>query len=184
MWGLEVYRKSESPTLSLWSIFKILVSSVLAVAMKFLGPIVIVRREIRETVLPEGASVDAVVRVAPGLRIEPLYLGISRTHMADDCKAKAVLWLSLSLGFGAALAAVKVYSLFKAYRRQAMSRQYAVLKSSLSEEWLCSLCMDNPRDLVLVPCHHVCICQVCSAEIVTCPICRRRIDKRVPILMA
>lgn len=43
----------------------------------------------------------------------------------------------------------------------------------------CVICMDNPRDCVLHPCHHLCTCINCGRLLLKrsdfCPICRRTI---------
>ncbi len=43
----------------------------------------------------------------------------------------------------------------------------------------CVICMDSPRDCVLHPCHHLCVCIQCGRLLLkrtdSCPICRRTI---------
>lgn len=47
----------------------------------------------------------------------------------------------------------------------------------------CVICMDNPYDVVIVPCGHYCICEECSVRLVAvgmdCPICRGKIEAAV-----
>lgn len=47
----------------------------------------------------------------------------------------------------------------------------------------CVICMDNPYDVVIVPCGHYCICEECSVRLaasrMNCPICRGRIEAAV-----
>ncbi|XP_017480532.1 PREDICTED: probable E3 ubiquitin-protein ligase LUL2 [Rhagoletis zephyria] len=44
----------------------------------------------------------------------------------------------------------------------------------------CVICMDNQRDCVLHPCHHLCVCIKCGRLLLkrtdSCPICRRPIS--------
>lgn len=52
------------------------------------------------------------------------------------------------------------------------------------EEKLCTICMQRPKDIVLVPCGHQIMCAVCSEEHstrgeTTCPICRATISQRI-----
>ncbi|XP_061711907.1 mitochondrial E3 ubiquitin protein ligase 1-like [Cydia pomonella] len=46
---------------------------------------------------------------------------------------------------------------------------------------LCVVCIENPKQIILLPCGHVCLCEDCSDRITEqCPICRERIESRVP----
>ncbi|EDO41282.1 predicted protein [Nematostella vectensis] len=48
-----------------------------------------------------------------------------------------------------------------------------------SKESECVVCMDNRRDTVLCPCHHLCVCGQCAAALQLneepCPICRQAV---------
>jgi len=45
----------------------------------------------------------------------------------------------------------------------------------------CNVCLDRPRETVLQPCGHVCLCLQCADRIRggenQCPVCRSRIEK-------
>jgi len=45
----------------------------------------------------------------------------------------------------------------------------------------CNVCLDRPRETVLQPCGHVCLCLQCADRIRRgenqCPVCRSRIEK-------
>lgn len=41
----------------------------------------------------------------------------------------------------------------------------------------CVVCMDAARNVVLVPCGHVCCCKTCGEALDTCPICREHIEQ-------
>jgi hypothetical protein len=45
-------------------------------------------------------------------------------------------------------------------------------------DYLCQICLDKPRDCLLEPCMHFCVCQGCVININDrkCPICRREVD--------
>lgn len=36
----------------------------------------------------------------------------------------------------------------------------------------CSVCMENPKSILFLPCRHVCVCDGCSKKIESCPVCR------------
>lgn len=38
--------------------------------------------------------------------------------------------------------------------------------------------------MLLIPCHHVCLCLPCAAFVERCPICREGISKKLPLVFA
>jgi predicted amidophosphoribosyltransferase len=48
----------------------------------------------------------------------------------------------------------------------------------------CTVCLENPREVVLTGCGHVCLCSDCADRIREgdnrCPVCRRDIDQIQP----
>mmetsp|Transcript_27411 Transcript_27411/g.69929 ORF Transcript_27411/g.69929 Transcript_27411/m.69929 type:complete len:139 (+) Transcript_27411:286-702(+) len=59
---------------------------------------------------------------------------------------------------------------------------YPELASRVSEggrERECIVCLDAPRDHVLVPCGHACVCDECCRAIGLCPICRAPVERAV-----
>ena len=36
----------------------------------------------------------------------------------------------------------------------------------------CIVCLTEPKDIVLLPCRHVCVCHVCHRSVTKCPVCR------------
>jgi len=50
----------------------------------------------------------------------------------------------------------------------------------------CVICLTNPRDTVIVPCRHVCLCSTCAAVTSStwsfqCPVCRARVTAMVKL---
>ena len=49
---------------------------------------------------------------------------------------------------------------------------------------MCTVCLDNPRQVLLQPCGHVCMCKDCADRVRgadnQCPICRKHIEKMQP----
>ena len=39
----------------------------------------------------------------------------------------------------------------------------------------CVVCMDHPREVVIRPCNHYCVCKSCASRLPKCPVCTRRI---------
>ena len=45
----------------------------------------------------------------------------------------------------------------------------------------CIICMEEPRQTVLMPCGHMLACATCAAQLDDCPTCRKRITSRVRV---
>jgi len=50
---------------------------------------------------------------------------------------------------------------------------------SLKDKTLCKICMDNPLQMVFLPCGHLSTCEDCSKNLKECPICRQNITGKV-----
>lgn len=65
-------------------------------------------------------------------------------------------------------------------RRRAKTRP-----QNLTPEQLCVVCSTNPKEVIMLPCGHVCICEDCSEKItVTCPVCRTKILSKAAAFIA
>lgn len=63
--------------------------------------------------------------------------------------------------------------------RQARIEALESAKRSAQEQQLCKVCSDNAINVVLVPCGHMCLCNVCADKVTSCPLCRTMISQRV-----
>ncbi|XP_034182656.1 mitochondrial E3 ubiquitin protein ligase 1 [Osmia lignaria lignaria] len=58
-------------------------------------------------------------------------------------------------------------------------RRQRVRDTDLREDQLCVVCRTNPREIILLPCGHVCLCEDCSDDILNdCPVCRVPITQK------
>lgn len=58
-------------------------------------------------------------------------------------------------------------------------RRQRVRDIDLREDQLCVVCRTNPREIILLPCGHVCICEDCADDITDyCPVCRTKITQK------
>lgn len=49
----------------------------------------------------------------------------------------------------------------------------------LPESQVCVVCRQNPREIILLPCGHVCLCEDCADGIHEhCPVCRKDIEMK------
>jgi len=60
-----------------------------------------------------------------------------------------------------------------------VERAVAVLSTMLEKtrvsSGVCAICMDNPPDVLLMPCRHLSLCADCGDVVIRCPICRESI---------
>lgn len=49
-------------------------------------------------------------------------------------------------------------------------------QKNLPDDLKCVICFENPKQVIILPCGHVCLCEECSNRILlSCPMCRKDI---------
>lgn len=67
----------------------------------------------------------------------------------------------------------------KSLEESRKERRQKVRDKNVPEDQLCVVCRTNPREIILIPCGHVCLCEDCSLDIAsTCPVCRNNINQK------
>lgn len=63
--------------------------------------------------------------------------------------------------------------------------EHAVGEDDDDEEQLCKVCLFEPKDTLLMPCGHFCVCKGCAEQLKSksplCPMCRQHIVSLIPI---
>lgn len=56
-------------------------------------------------------------------------------------------------------------------------------KQHLEEEKLCVICRESPKEVLFLPCRHLCVCKDCGhrEELERCPLCREAIAERISV---
>lgn len=73
--------------------------------------------------------------------------------------------------------------LLEAGRKQ--RRQTVRGDNVVSEAERCVICQSNPREIFLLPCGHVCMCEDCSSRVEDfCPLCRTSIVQKYPAFIS
>ena len=54
----------------------------------------------------------------------------------------------------------------------------------LSYYQLIQVCLDSIANVVLLPCRHMCCCQRCSESLRSCPVCRRKTEKKIQAFLS
>jgi len=53
----------------------------------------------------------------------------------------------------------------------------------LKEEELCVICLDKKKEILLLPCKHLCLCSGCSSSVSDCPLCRLAIASKTTVYL-
>lgn len=83
---------------------------------------------------------------------------------------------------------IQLQNLWKQYEIQFPHQALLIKRDVLSPQMLddddderaCVICLDNKRNILIVPCHHLCLCNRCSHTIKEeCPLCRGPVNKKI-----
>jgi hypothetical protein len=79
--------------------------------------------------------------------------------------------------------------------RRSLRPSYArFMRRKLQEDlnhnpYLCVICWNERKNIVLLPCRHLCVCLSCSQQLwnnnrnETCPICRKEVENRLEVFV-
>jgi hypothetical protein len=59
--------------------------------------------------------------------------------------------------------------------------EHALKTAELKSDLICVICVETNRSVLFEPCYHLSCCTKCANQIITCPICRRKIERRQQI---
>jgi len=62
-------------------------------------------------------------------------------------------------------------------------KQELKVKQIYDDQKSCNLCMDKQKNIALMPCGHVCVCNECSESLIKCPVCRSTIHQKVKVFI-
>uniref|UniRef100_A0A8C8RHT4 RING-type E3 ubiquitin transferase n=1 Tax=Pelusios castaneus TaxID=367368 RepID=A0A8C8RHT4_9SAUR len=166
-----------------------------------------------EEMLRVGASLTGIGELAlhpdGAIHLQPptdgsnyfLHLGDWQTLLAE-MESVSSLWKGAAVLCGLAGVAVILYALCRAYQQCRHKQEQEEQRQELETVWCsrdsppesgedpaentCTICLTEPRECVLLDCGHVCCCFRCFEALPsrTCPICRRPIDRVVPLYQA
>ena len=72
-------------------------------------------------------------------------------------------------------------SLTQQEKAKILNEHLKIVNEKLKLEITCITCLDNPRNIVILPCGHICCCHICTPRLDFCPICRQFIRGTVKI---
>lgn len=150
------------------------------------------------TKLSGGGSADTGARIgrtSAGGSTTPYILTTKNImEIKSHFRAQAFMCKVLTVLFGG-LTLMTFYALLRKWLpRWRMRRTQRVISrgrrqegqlDGLSDGQICVTCLQNPREVALFPCGHVCVCADCSLRIdERCPVCREQVDETVGVYLA
>jgi len=110
--------------------------------------------------------------------------------VVNDELMSVLAWKILSIVFYVVAGGVTTYWAYKRYQRWVERRKFSRLKhemevfnEGLEDDRVCSICLSNPRNVVFLPCGHVCACSSCSEKLNDCPVCRGVIKNKTAVFL-
>ncbi|XP_023014313.2 mitochondrial E3 ubiquitin protein ligase 1 [Leptinotarsa decemlineata] len=139
---------------------------------------------------------DRTLKLQPPSNGAPFYLtNMQVTSLIKKLEGSKKNYRLLCIIFGAIGVVVgglilRKYWKIKAEKKEAADRKLLLEESrrerrrrlrdeDLSENQICVVCKTNPKEIILLPCGHVCLCEDCSVDISDqCPVCRANIETK------
>lgn len=163
-----------------------------------------------EEVLREGSFITAIGEIEStdtGLKLQPSKIGpmflttaTKGTLLRRFEQAKASAGFRIFLFGSVAVVLVgligrKIYMKKKQERSERLFREQMDQSrqerrsrqrpANVPNEQRCVVCVDHPREVICLPCGHVCLCEDCAIRIHTsCPVCQTRIEMKSPAFFA
>lgn len=153
-----------------------------------------------EEMLPVSTTLTGIGEITlneDGISIGPPKAGL--TYYLSQLTLDAIIrqlqsgkrvWKILSSIFACVGGILFLVSLYFHYKRQherqeqenlfRMMEHDAVGDDGEVRQEACVICMDRPRNVVILDCGHICCCLDCARQVNNCPVCRRQIYRLVP----
>jgi len=68
------------------------------------------------------------------------------------------------------------------YLAQTVRRKQLIVEAE-RDSYMCVICLERRRSVLLLPCRHLCLCHICSSEneeqLRTCPLCQKGIENKI-----
>ena len=93
------------------------------------------------------------------------------------------VFLTIFFGIGGVLCGLWFYNYYNKYKEQ-LEFERLETENNLGNgggDDSCVVCLVNSKNIVLIPCGHVCGCRRCLEQVDKCPICRKTIERKIPI---
>lgn len=81
--------------------------------------------------------------------------------------------------------ATKIRNRMREFLEQVRMNKLKGLSLLLTDSFKCVICIENPKNIIFVPCYHMALCSTCydKLEKKSCPVCRKRINDTVKIFI-
>ena len=123
----------------------------------------------------EAAAAAAAVSAVERLKMEEEMAALALTMEEETLRLQAAT-------SAAAANALRMQQMRAQLGCSVVSPAASSLQAAADEENMCVLCFDAPKDHIILPCYHVCVCEACANLLTqmdkpTCPICRAAIQQ-------
>lgn len=93
------------------------------------------------------------------------------------------VFMTIFLGIGGILCGIWFHNYYQEYKEQLEFERLEAENNIVNGggEDSCVVCLVNAKNIVLIPCGHVCGCRGCLERVDKCPMCRKTIERKIPI---
>ena len=162
----------------------------------FFGHHVVGIQSIEKMLLPDTklTAIGKVVLHDGHLRVEPSEdYGLKYFLTADSIESVIKseeafqftfkVFMIIFLGIGGVLCGLWLRNYYQKYKEQLEFQRLEAENNIVNDdgEDRCVVCLVNAKNIVLVPCGHVCGCKWCLERVDKCPMCRKAIERKIPI---
>jgi E3 ubiquitin-protein ligase MUL1 len=111
-------------------------------------------------------------------------IGIVKKLEGRNTVLKVAICVVVSVGAIIAIRRLRIIWKERAMQRMrdAILRQRSQIDiEGLSDIQICTVCLTNPKEIILIPCGHVCVCADCCLKLHSkCPVCRQSVSSTHP----
>ncbi|CAG9326302.1 MUL1 [Blepharisma stoltei] len=176
-----IYSKSENLSPS----FELMLQGVMSFISSWFGSEVIIPvevfHEVEEKVISCNSAITAIGKFSKTngkITVIPDHIGFSKNEILRHLR-KNLGWLwatAVILGCVFVVPAIR-----RLRKRRNLENQYRNIRENIPEGFHCVICLENPRDTLIEPCKHLCVCRVCCDSLNQCPVCRAGIQNTIRI---
>lgn len=174
----QAYHQQGFLPLSFKQALQSLISSFLFLITKVFCFRIEVSQKIIEDVIPSDSficTIGELKNVGDRLKVIPDYISYSKGFIMKHKEYKlGLLWVVQSL-FGALFFYTWWERNKRKKRQEEIEARNQQLRIIMPAGFECIICFHNPRNAIIEPCKHMCVCEGCSRNLDICPVCRTAI---------
>ena len=132
---------------------------------------------------------DGVVRLGPPAPGFTYFLSqLTIDGIVKQFQSNKKIWKTVSFVFACGSGILFLVSFYFYWRRRKERLENQEILRQIREDdqgfeqngEVCVICLDQPRNVVILDCGHICACRGCAEQLHECPVCRARIARLIP----